>query len=243
MICCSRIRRAVHSLAIASLQVSLIPMLAAGQLAVFDPTNYAENVLHYAKAVQELRAASTQIANQVTALRKLANPRFRDITATWGSVDAAMGSGSGILYRQNDPSASLRSIYPGVVANQHYVPEREAQVGTTLATAVAVLKAARAQGGTFDDGRQQLDAMKSQVGTIQGHEQALELQNTVGLFGANEAMLTRQAIEGQANLEAVYYAQQVNAEAQAEANARQAYASMGAQSGTRRALLSFRPGA
>jgi hypothetical protein len=133
-------------------------------------------------------AASTQIANQVTALRKLANPRFRDATATWSSVDAAMGSGSGILYRQNDPSASLRSIYPGVVANQHYVPERDAQVGTTLATAAAVLKAAQAQGGTFDDERQQLYAMKSQVGTIQGHEQALELENTVDLFGANEAM-------------------------------------------------------
>jgi hypothetical protein len=57
-------------------------------------------------------------------------------------------------------------------------------------------------------------------------------------------MLTRQAIEGQANLEAVYYAQQVNDQAQAEANARQAYASMGSQSGTRpaRALISFRPG-
>jgi P-type conjugative transfer protein TrbJ len=166
-------QRSTYRYGLAILQALLLAPFAVGaQLAVFDPTNYAENVLHYTKAVQELRAASTQIANQVTALKKLANPRFRDVTATWSSVDAVMGSGSGILYRQSDPSASLRSIYPGMSPNQHYVPERDAEVGRTLATAAAVLKAAQAQGGTFDGGRQQLDAMRSQVGGLEGHEQS-----------------------------------------------------------------------
>jgi P-type conjugative transfer protein TrbJ len=216
---------------------------AGAQFAVVDATNYAENVLQYGRMLEQLRAAQAQIANQVTALKKLANPRFRDVGGAWSAVNATMGGGSGVVYGQTSAVGSLQATFPGEVANRQYVPERMAQVTRTLATAAAVLKAAQAQGSTFDAGRQQLDAMKSQVGTIQGHEQALELQNTVGVFGANEAMLTRQAIEGQANLQAVYYAQQVSATAQAEANARQLYASMGDRGSTRRPLLSFRPAA
>jgi type IV secretion system protein TrbJ len=222
---------------------TLRPSRVDAQFAVFDPTNYAENVLHYLRAVDELRAAQAQIANQVTALKKLVHPQFRDVNGAWSAVNATMGGGSGVVYGQPSAVGSMQGTFPGEVANRQYVPERTKQVAKTLATAGAVLKAAQAQASTFDDGRQQLDAMKSQVGTIQGHEQALELQNTVGVFGANEAMLTRQAIEGQANLQAVYYAQQVSATAQAEANARQLYASMGNRGGTRRALLSFRPAA
>ena len=219
------------------------PSRVEAQFAVVDATNYAENVLQYGRMLEQLRAAQAQIANQVTALKKLANPRFRDVGGAWSAVNTTMGGGSGVVYGQASAVSNLQGTFPGEVANRQYVPERTAQVTRTLATAAAVLKAAQAQGSTFDVGRQQLDAMKSQVGTIQGHEQALELQNTVGVFGANEAMLTRQAIEGQANLQAVYYAQQVNAAAQAEANARQLYASMGGRSGAPRALLSFRPAA
>jgi hypothetical protein len=218
------------------------PLRLEAQFAVFDATSYAESVLQYARMLKQLQAAQSQIANQVTALRKLANPRFRDVGGTWTTVNAAMGGGSGVVYGQPAPVSSLQGTFPGEVANRQYVPERTAQVTKTLATSAAVIQAAQAQASTYNAGRQQLDAMKSQVGTIQGHEQALELQNTVGLFGANEAMLTRQAIEGQTNLQAVYYAQQVNDQAQAEANARALYGSMATRANApRRALLSFRP--
>jgi hypothetical protein len=234
-------RIACQGFCVALLATGLPPASAGAQFAVFDATGYAEGVLQYARMLQQLRAAQSQITNQVTALRKLANPRFRDVASAWGAVNGAMGSSSGILYRQPGASGSLRSAFPGEVANQRYMPERAAQVARTLATAAAVLQAAQAQGSTFDAGRQQLDAMRQQVSSIHGHQEALELQNTVGVFHANEAMLTRQAIEGQANLQAVYYAQQVNAEAQAEADARLVYAGMASRGSERRALVSFRP--
>jgi hypothetical protein len=234
-------RIARRGFCVALVAVALHPAVAGAQFAVFDATGYAENVAQYARMLQQLRAAQSQIANQVTALRKLANPRFRDVGSAWGAVNGAMGSSAGILYRHPNASGSLQSAFPGEVANHRYVPERADQVARTLATAAAVLQAAQAQGSTFDAGRQQLDAMRQQVSSIRGHEQALELQNTVGVFHANEAMLTRQAIEGQANLQAVYYAQQVNAQAQAEADARQVYVSMASRGSERRALVSFRP--
>jgi type IV secretion system protein TrbJ len=234
-------RRGYAGLGIALSVAVLGASRVEAQFAVFDATSYAESVLQYARMLKQLEAAQSQIANQITALRKLGNPQFRNVGGAWTTVNATMGGGQGVVYGQGSAVSNLQSTFPGEVANREYVPERTAQVAGTLATAAAVLKAAQAQGSTFDTGRQQLNAMNSQVGTIQGHEQALELQNTVGLFGANEAMLTRQAIEGQSNLQAVYYAQQVNDQAQAEANARQLYVSMGGQAATHRALVSFQP--
>jgi type IV secretion system protein TrbJ len=196
-----QIRSARHTDSFVAIAIALTlgllgPSSARAQFAVVDATNYAENVLQYGRMLEQLRAVQSQIANQVIALKKLANPRFRDVARSWATVNSAMADGRGVVYGQPSAVSSMQGAFPGEVANRQYVPERVAQVAKTLATAAAVLKAAQAQSSTFNGGRQQLDAMKSQVGTIQGHEEALELQNTVAVFGANEAMLTRQAIEG-----------------------------------------------
>ena len=52
------------------------------------------------------------------------------------------------------------------------------------------------------------------MGTIQGHEAALELQNSVTVFTAEEVMLLRQALMAQTSMQAVYYADRVNSESQ-----------------------------
>jgi hypothetical protein len=77
-----------------------------------------------------------------------------------------------------------------------------------------VLAGAHEQAQSFDDGLQRIAQIKSQVGTIEGHEGALELQNTATVFGAEELVLLRQALMAQTSMQAVYYANRVNTEAQ-----------------------------
>jgi hypothetical protein len=62
--------------------------------------------------------------------------------------------------------------------------------------------------------------MKQLNGAVDGHEQALELQNTAAVYSAEELMLLRQAAMAQTNIQAVYYANQINAEAQRDATVR-----------------------
>lgn len=62
--------------------------------------------------------------------------------------------------------------------------------------------------------------MKTLNSQVQGHEQALELQNTAAVYSAEELMLLRQAAMAQTNIQAVYYAHEVNAEAQRDAAVR-----------------------
>lgn len=218
------------------------PGMARAQWTVFDPTNYAENVLHYLRALDQVRLAGTEVANQATALKKLTNPSYRSLTGTWAGLDGAMGGGGGVGYGNGGAAGTLATTYPGAVPNSAYVPQRTAQVSRALQTAVAVLQAAQGQGATFDAGARQLDGMRGQTSAIHGHEEALELQTTVGVFSAQELMLQRQAMEAGNNLQAVAIAERVNAEAQTEANARAMYAGMGATAGAPRSPFSFRPG-
>jgi hypothetical protein len=55
-------------------------------------------------------------------------------------------------------------------------------------------------------GLARLEGMKRQLATIQGHEEALEFNGTVGVYSAEELTLLRHALEAQTNAEAVYFA-------------------------------------
>jgi P-type conjugative transfer protein TrbJ len=189
------------------------------QFAVFDPTNYAENVLHYAKAVEELRAAQAQIANQVQALKKLGNPAWRSVIGTVDQGNSAMATPEGIGYAAPNPAAALRSTFPGVSATRTYRADERAQAARTLATLAAVMNGAHTQGATFAPAVQQVGEFKRQTAGVAGHEQAIELASSVGVFSAEELVLLRQALTAQNAMQAVYYAREVNAQAQAEENA------------------------
>jgi hypothetical protein len=77
-----------------------------------------------------------------------------------------------------------------------------------------VLAGSRTQAQVFSDGLSRIAQIKAQVGTIQGHEAALELQNTATVFNAEELLLLRQALMAQTSMQAVYYADRVNTDAQ-----------------------------
>ena len=220
--------------------VGVLPSVARAQWTVFDPANLARAVLSYGKLVNQVQLETSQLANQVAALKKLGSPSYRNLSGVWNGLGGAMGSAGAVGYGASGASGTLAATYPGVVVNGQYVPERQVQVSRTLMTAQAVLQSAQAQAATYAPGQAQLDDMHAQTTAIQGHEQALELGATVGVFSAQELMLLRQAIEAQNNLQAVAIAERVNAEAQAEADARAAYAAMAGSVGAPRPRLSFR---
>lgn len=210
------------------------------QFAVFDPTNYEENVLHYAKAIEQVRAAQDQITNQVQALKKLAAPSWRSVSSTVGVVDDAMGSRSGIGYATGNPGTALMTTFPGVRATRTYVADERTQSARTLSTLASGLDAAHAQGTTIAPAVGQIDEFKRQTAAVEGHEQALELDGSVEVFNAQELVLLRQALAAQSAMQAVYYAHAVNAQAQAEENAVAVAAAMTVPA-ARRPPFSLRP--
>jgi P-type conjugative transfer protein TrbJ len=198
--------------------------LVLAQLAVFDPTNYAENVLHVVKAVEQIKLAEQ-------ALQKLRSPEWRDISSVVSTVTASQSPGT-------DLSRRFSSVFPGAVATRDFPADDRARSRSTLSTLAGVLDAARASSSTVAPGAAQLDRFQPQVAASQGHEESLELANTVHVYTAQELTLLRQAVAAQTSAEAVYYAHQVNAQAESDENARALWSSM-ATGTAHRPLVSY----
>lgn len=181
---------------------------------VFDPTNFARNVLHYARRLEQMDLQRQQLHQQLTAMRKLASPPWRDIAQTVDQLNAVMSDGRALAYQLADLDAQFRRTFPVDQSFRDWPTERRDQATRTVATMAAALANARTQAQVFGSGLDRLNQMKAQVATVQGHEGALELQNSATVFGAEELVLLRQALMAQTSMQAVYYADQVNTAAQ-----------------------------
>jgi P-type conjugative transfer protein TrbJ len=181
---------------------------------VFDPTNFARNVMHYARRLEQEAMQKRQLEQQLLAMRKLPNPPWRDIRQTVAQLDAVMADSRAIGYRLQNLQQQFRATFPVDRAFQDWPSERQAQADRTVATMGAVLAGARAQDQSFTDGLGRLADMRGRVATVQGQEGALELENSATVFNAQELMLLRQALIAQSAMQAVYYADRVNAQAQ-----------------------------
>ncbi|HXC24739.1 MAG TPA: hypothetical protein VNU46_02410 [Gemmatimonadaceae bacterium] len=207
---------------------------------VFDPKSFAETVLIYKRAYDQLTAAQQQLQEQVTALQKLRNPNWRDITNALSQTDVLMRQQTTLGYGLAGLDAQFQQTFPGTAVLGNTAAQTQTQATRTLATLRSVLDAVTQTTQTFPVGLTRLQGMKAQLGTIQGHEGALELANTVNTYAAEELTLLRQQLATQTNAEAVYFAQQVNRDAQTRATS-QAIWSWFAQPATVGQTISYQP--
>ncbi len=189
-----------------------IPLLGGG--ITFDPTNFARNVLHYARRLEQEAMQGEQLAQQVLAMRKLATPRWRDVTGTLAQMDALMQQEQALAYSLNSIDAAFQQTFPGTQAYRNYPTDAQTQSVRTLATLRGALDAANGAARDLPTSLAQLEAIKGQLAGVQGHEAALELDGTIGMYSAEELTLLRQAVSALTNVQAVFDANQVNGQAQ-----------------------------
>jgi len=241
----ARKTRLLAATALAVLGCVLSPPAARAQFGlfgsglVFDPSNFARNVLHYARRLEQMNMQRQELQQQLAAMRKLRSPNWRQINATLTQMDALMQQGQGLAYSLRVIDQEFQRTFPGTRVFQNYPQERQTQAIRTLATLRGALNAANRAAREFPTSVARLDAMKRQLGTIQGHEEALELNGTIGMYSAEELTLLRQAVSALTNVQTVYYADQVNAQAQEAATVRARLTAMSAP-GPRYAPFSLR---
>lgn len=227
----SRTRRTILAM-LAAAALAATPQTAHAQLfgsgIVFDPTNFARNVLHYARRLEQMNLQRQQLEQQLTAMRKLARPNWREIDGTLAQADDLLRAGQSLAYTLRGVDAEFRRTFPGAQVYADYPDERRAQSVRTLATLRAALNAANRAAQDLPAGVARLRAMKGQLATIRGHEEALELNGTIGVYGAEELTMLRQAVAALTNVETVYYADQVNTAAQRNATVRAKLVAMSA---------------
>jgi P-type conjugative transfer protein TrbJ len=223
----SRLRSAVAAALLGLVLLGPAPR-AAAQVPVTDSAHIAANVyhqiLHYiARALeiyqkyQMIYNQYQQLAYQVQALAKLENPSFRDIARLLLEIDQILGDAESLAYSLGNINALFKETFPGWEEPKDWNASSFAQVRRTLSTLRVSLETVNSQYRHVEEHKQKLDAMKAQVTSVSGHEQALELQNTIGTFTAEELLLLRQAIATSNNMQSVYFASVVNERAQSQA--------------------------
>ncbi len=226
--------RLIAAGALAALGLALTPAAARAQFGligsgiVFDPGNFARNVLHYVRRLEQMNLQRLQLQEQLAALRKLQNPNWREITGTLTHVDAVLQQGQALAYSLRAIDAEFQRTFPGAQVFRNYPAERQTQAIRTLATLRGALNAANRAAQEVPTSVARLDAIKRQLGSIQGHEEALELNGTIGMYSAEELTLLRQAVAALTNVQAVYFADQVNGAAQEAATVQARLAAMSA---------------
>ncbi|MEP6495564.1 MAG: hypothetical protein ABJF01_22955 [bacterium] len=181
---------------------------------VIDPSAIGKLVSQLNQQLQQIQMQRNQLQQQVLSMRKLANPPLRQISGAMSQLDQLMRDGQSLAYQVRNLQSEFNATFPVTRAIIDWPTEERAQAQRTIATLRASLNAASVQASSFTTGLDRIAQMKSAVGAVQGHEAALELQNSASIFTAEELVLLRQALMSQANAQAVYYAHQINQTAQ-----------------------------
>lgn len=186
---------------------------------VLDPKNLVENVRQVAQTARQIENQRQQILHQIQSLRKLSNPNWREIGGLVDHLDALMRQGEALAYSAADLDAQFRQTFPGYQLPAGWVASEGQRVQATraLATLRASLAATQRQMQDLRPGMARLGQIKQQMGSIQGTQEAIELQNTLQGYVAEELMLLRQAVAVQTNAVSVAHARQVQKELQEQA--------------------------
>jgi P-type conjugative transfer protein TrbJ len=197
-----------------------IPGLGGGPLVVYDPAAVGKLIDQIRSQLEQIGMQRQQLEAQLIAMQKLRNPPLREIRGLLAQLDLVMQQGQALAYGIRTIDAEFSKTFPGAQVFQDFLVEEQAQAARTLATFRGVLNAASRAAEEVPNGLARLDEIKRQLAAVRGHEEALELNATIGVYGAEEMVLLRQAIAAQTNIQAVHFARQVNAVAQERATFR-----------------------
>src|SRR2546428_12473074 len=106
-----------------------------------------------------------QSQQQIVAMRKLADPPWRDIRQTMAQIDGLMADGRAIGYRLQNLNQQFQATFPVDRVFRDWPTERPAQAERTVATMGAVPAGARAQAHAFNGGLGRLTDKKGPVAT------------------------------------------------------------------------------
>lgn len=181
-------RRRMAALLCGALALAAMPALvttAVAQVAVYDPSNYAQNVLQAARALQQINNQISSLQNQAQMLigqaRNLASLPYSSLSALQQQVaatQALLGEARALAYNVQDIQEAF---------HRHY------DVADLLATDADLTARAEARWTTSVAGFE--DALKVQAGVVGGLETSRgEMQSLVSASqGASGALQAAQA--------------------------------------------------
>lgn len=117
-------RHIAHRLLAAALPLAVLvaPVPAAAAMPVFDATNYAQNLLQAARALEQINHQIASLQNEAAMLQNMARnlqridfPQLQQMNAALGRIDRLMGNAEAIGFEPGDTGTRLRALFPAEV--------------------------------------------------------------------------------------------------------------------------------
>jgi P-type conjugative transfer protein TrbJ len=122
------------------------PASAAG-MPVFDATNYAQNLLQAARALDQINNQVKSLQNEASMLQNMAKnlstidfPQLQRITSAMQRIDQLMGQAQGIEFKVQGLDRQIKSLFPGALSQALTGDRRVAQARAQLDAATAAYR-------------------------------------------------------------------------------------------------------
>jgi len=236
------VRIAVSGLTAISL--AFLPVPASAQMPVFDSTNYAQNLLQAARALEQVNHQIESLQNEATMLENMARnlktfdfPQLQEITSALQKIDGLMNQAQAIGFKAGQVDASFSKMFPSAIRQALTSDQRVAEAKTRLNAAMdsfrhsmnvqaEVVSNIAADSQVLNDlaGRSQ-----SSVGALQAQQAA----NQLLALSAKQQMQLQDLLAAEFRSQAVERAMRAQSEAEARAATTRFLGSGRAYSGTR----------
>lgn len=211
-----------------SLGMALTVTPARAQITVFDPTNYAQNLLTAARALNQINNQIQSLQNQATMLTNMAKnltridfPELQQLNQTLQQIDRLMAQAQGIDFRVDGLDAQFQRLFPQTYNQAMSGNQRVIQSRTRLDAAMAAFRqtmSVQAQVvGNVQADAQALSAIAAKSQSAEGALQVGQATNQLLVLAAKQQFQIQNLMAAQYRAEAVEQARRVQAEADAHA--------------------------
>jgi len=218
-----RIRHLVAASAFAILIISLDPPSSA-QVVVFDPNNYAQNVLTAARALQQINNQITSLQNQAQMLinqaKNLANLPFSSLQQLQQSIQRTqqlLNQAQRIAYDVQKINNAFSTTYAPASAStssQMLISNAQARWQTSVAALQDALKVQAGVVGNLDTNRTQMSALVTSSQSATGALQATQAGNQLVALQAQQLADLTAAVAAQGRAQSLEAAQRTTAQDQ-----------------------------
>ena len=209
----------------------IVPAAPAAAIPVFDASNYTQNILQAARALEQINHQVNSLSNEATMLQNMARnleridfPELERISASLGEIDALMGEAQGIGFRADALEERFRSMFPGAVETALRNDRRAADARARLDSALDSFRhSMTVQAGVVSairDDAELLSELSRRSEGAAGSLQAQQAANQLLALAAKQQLQLQTMMAAEFRSQAIERARRVQAEAEAKAATR-----------------------
>lgn len=204
---------------------------AAAQMSVFDPSNYAQNVLTAARTLQQINQQIQSLQNEAAMLQNMQRnlgridfPQLQQLRQRLGQINGLMGQAQNVDFRVDQLEQQLRRLYPDSFAELVSRDQRVASARARLDAAMSSFRQSMGiQSRIVANVREDAETLSQIVASSQGAEGSLAVSqatNQLLALATQQQMQLQQLMAAQFRSQALEQAERAQIERESRENVR-----------------------